>query len=279
MGSARKLSPPWHQGGLAASLASLVALLGVAAVVALVSGCTPPRLSPALLGSGTAAEEERKVAGFDSLRCGSVLTVDVQVGPAQHVHVEGDDNLLRHIRTDAAGGTLYVRAEGSFEAKRRLRVVVAMPRLRRLIAEGAAQCNVVSLRGDKLEIECRGSSQTRIHGSAARIEATVRDAAQLRIMGLAAEEIRLDADGSGQVEAAGTAASLNATLRSAATLQAYDLVAKDALVEASGASRAEVTAKRSLSASARGSASLRYRGEPATTRIDRDAAATIQAAP
>ena len=181
-----------------------------------------------LRGSGLMASESRSLPDFERVETNCSADVSIRVGSATSLLVSGDDNLLKHLRTEVRDGTLVIEMEqGSYSPRIALKVAATTPALRALSIRGSSDVEVQDLAGDLFSVEISGSGDAHGSGSVGRLEAGVA--------------------GSGDVNFA-------------------SVEAREASVQISGSGDVEVSATDSLSASIAGSGDVRYKGEPKVTK-------------
>jgi hypothetical protein len=218
-----------HRGGRTArhgQLALIAAvtaafILAMLAVVLLVHGGGSS--GPGVQGSGIAATQTRTVAGFSRLDLAGSNNVTVAVGAPQSVVVHADSNLISHVTTQVAGGTLVIGDTGSFTARSPMSVEVSVPSLTALNLSGAGQISVT---------------------------------------GINVPQLTVTVSGSGLLSAAGTASRLDVTLSGDGQAQLFQLTARDVQAVVTGSGLIQVTATTSLDASVPGTGAIVYRGDP-----------------
>ncbi len=174
-------------------------------------------------GSGTINAEQRDAAGFSSIKVGGAFRVEVHAGGSGHsVEVEGDDNLLRHVRTEVAEGTLRIFSDRKISPTAPIVVRVSAPGIEKVEVAGAADATVDGLLNETLSIDASGASKLRLSGETS--------------------ELNLEVSGASRVEAS-------------------DLTAHTATVDASGASRASVNVSALLTADASGASTINHSGD------------------
>lgn len=192
---------------------------GLALLLAGAAGCMAS--SPNVVGSGVAASDVRQVSAFTAVALDGPFAVEIEVGPAQSVRVEGDDNIASRIVTEVSGEVLKLSTSGSFRTERPLKVVVTTPAL--------------------VAVEHSGSGS-------------------MVVRGIHAERFTAGVSGSGAVELAGRADALVASVDGSGSLAATELVTISATVALSGSGSAEVHASQKVVANVSGSGSVRYTG-------------------
>lgn len=187
-------------------------------------------------GSGTPAQQERELEGFTRVDVGGAFEVDLDVGPAHHVVISGDDNLLGKVVTEVKGDTLFIHVDGAVVTKTPLRAEISLPALEAADFSGATKADIDAVAGEAFELDASGASHVVLRGEVTRFG--------------------LDASGATEVEA-------------------RELRAQEVRINVSGATRADVTATASLDADASGSSKIRYWGDPPRKNTDTSGAASI----
>lgn len=180
------------------------------------------------------------------------LPADFELSPASApgVRIAAEPKVLAAIRVAVAGGTLTIRAAGSFQTREGVRATIGFRQLRRLHAGSSANVSLSGLRGE-------------------RFVASVDDSATLAMRGLQLTAIEVDLNGGGSVSAAGASGSQRLKLAGAGSYDAKGLRTDRTTVDLSGAGDVTVQARQALDVSISGAGSVRYAGDPRVTqRID-----------
>jgi hypothetical protein len=222
----------------------LVASLSVVLAAASVS-CTGERVR----GSGTVVTKDVAVPSFTRLQVSWGFEVTVAVGPPS-LKLRIDDNLDRYLDVGVEGDTLRIglrRVSSVSDAT--LQATVTAPSLAQLQGSGSSRIRLQERRaGDELRVELSGAS---------RLDGPVDLGSMTASL-----------SGASDLELSGRAGSLNASASGASHLMLQQLQVDALEVSLSGASNAEVSVRRTVSASLSGASSLRYRGSPTFTRQD-----------
>lgn len=222
----------------------LVASLSVV-VAAASASCTGQRVR----GSGEVVTKDVAVASFTRLQVSWGFEVTAAVGqPSLKLRV--DDNLDRYLDVGVEGDTLRIGLKRvSSVSDATLQATVTAPSLAQIQGSGSSRVHLQDrLAGEELRVELSGAS--RLDGPVDSKSATAA------------------VSGASEVELSGRAASLNASASGASHLLLQQLQVDALEVSLSGASNADVSVRRSISASLSGASSLRYRGSPTFTRQD-----------
>lgn len=207
--------------------------------------------SVTVAGSGNVIEQPREVSNFDSVRFGAFGEVTIRQGEQESLVITGDDNLLEHIRTEVRNGTLVIdipSANFGFNTSRPIQFDLTVKSLKELVHSGAGEVQVLSLRGDDLELQLTGA------GNLAVQELSLTDKLNGRL------------SGAGNLEVAGQAAEQEITVSGFGEYRGGDLQTQRAEVDVSGAGSATVWAEAELDARISGAGSVRYYGRPAVTQ-------------
>ncbi|NVM75708.1 hypothetical protein FHW83_001495 [Duganella sp. SG902] len=241
----------------------------------------------AVQGDGQHVVETRQVATLDGVDINGGMQVEIRVGQASALQVEGDGNIVPLLRTDASGGTLRVWVDGNVRASHPLRVVYTTPTLRHLSANGSGVMTVSGLNGAPLELSLNGSRAVRLSGSVERLDARLNgsgglDASGLRSGATAArlngsgrlELGRIDGDslslelrGSGGASASGQVRNVTVRLNGSGSADLAGLTSQSADLSSNGSGGIAATVTRSLVASANGSGGVTVYGNPAQRNV------------
>ena len=183
---------------------------------------------PRIEGSGVAGSQAREVPEFGAVRLEGGFDVRVTVGEARAVVVQGDDNLLEHVRTRVEEGVLVLDfAPGRYRTRLPLKIAIANPSLGAFEVDGAGDAELVGLRGERFGLSIRGA---------------------------------------GDVTASGAVDALDVSISGAGDAKLFDLESKRASVSISGAGDVSLSVSERLEASIRGAGDVRYRGNPEVSK-------------
>ncbi len=206
--------------------------------------------------------EERKLPAFTELSVEGGINVYLSPFGKQAVAVSAREAGFRDlIVTEVEGGRLRIRMgtrKGSSRGDMRLKVYVSVPRLEKIIANGASDIFVNGiLKGDELQIQLNGASDF----------AGAVDVEKLRIQQTGASDSRL----SGRVN------QLQVQLSGASDMKSYGCAVNDLEAMVSGASRLEVNVNRELTVTASGASDVFYKGKGVVKKLTSTGASTIRA--
>lgn len=150
-------------------------------------------------GSGNSRTEVRNVSGFEGIRTGGAVNIEVSVQKDFKVEVEADDNLLEHVKTETSGSTLRIYTEGNISPKSRINVKISMPEINELEISGASNAIISNVKSDSIKIEANGASKIKIDGEAKNLELEVSGASKVEAEDLKVERADVDASGASKV--------------------------------------------------------------------------------
>jgi hypothetical protein len=241
-----------------------VSFVPLLAMLAFAAGCQPfwPLALAGVAGSGKRAADTRAPGAFTRIQNTGSVDLEVEVGPAPAVVIEGDDNLLPLVRTEVRDGVLVLSTEQSYNTRLGLRARITVPRLESLRIDGSGDARLSGVAGEAFALTIHGSGDVTATGSAARMDVEVNGSGDVQFTGLEARQVGVAIRGSGDVVLRGAADTLEATVHGSGDLDAGDLKARTATAELHGSGDARVAAAESVSGRLYGSGDLLYSGSP-----------------
>ena len=176
-----------------------------------------------------AVEQTRSVAPFTTVSNSGPLNLRIEVGKAQSVVVEGDDDFVAELETEVVGGELRLHLRHSNNIVDHhnggLHVKITVPQLTAFAMSGAGNTTITNMSGDKLDVQFAGAGNLKADG--------------------VVKKLRLNVSGVGSIDT-------------------RELHADTADVNVAGVGSVRVWASMQLDASVGGVGSLTYYGEPKT---------------
>lgn len=152
-----------------------------------------------VLGSGVTATETRAVAPFDSVELAGADSVTIQVGPAQSVVVQADDNLLANVTTRVDDGRLVIATTRSFTTATPMSVALTVPSLESLTLSGSGAVTADGIEASALRISLSGNGLLRATGSVATLDVDLAGSGDAELAGLAAQDVHAVLSGTGRI--------------------------------------------------------------------------------
>lgn len=241
----------------------------------------------AVQGNGQPATERRDASASDGIDINGPMQVEVRVGAAASLQVEGDSNLLPLLRTDASGGMLRVWIDGNIRSGNPLRVIYTTPQLRQVNANGSGRLTISGLNGSPFNLNQNGSRQVRLSGEVSRFDVRVNgsgsvDAAGLRsgstvasvngsgrldLGRLDGDSLNLEVRGSGGAAASGAVRGMNVRVYGSGSADLAGLTSQSAELVSYGSGSISAGVSQSLVADASGSGHVTVYGNPAQRSI------------
>jgi len=276
-----------------------LSILGFAAAIAM-AGCaiivTPGEgeaqfktifSNDAVVGDGKPASEQRAIDSAAQLDMRGPLVVEVKVGQAPSLRVEGDSNLLPLIRSEVVNGTLRLWVEGNVRTDQTLRVTWTTGQLSQVTAAGSGRLSVAGLAGGPLTLTKTGSGAAQLSGRVGTLNMHATgsgdiDARELHsgnanlslagsgsiVMGdVKADALNVKVHGSGELQAAGTVAQLNAQVVGSGDARLKSVASEHAELSTTGSGDITAQVGRSLIAQTTGSGRITVYGNPAQRSI------------
>lgn len=241
----------------------------------------------AVQGNGQSAVERRDVASLDGLDINGPMQVEVRVGAAPSLQVEGDSNLLPLLHTETSGGALRVWVEGNIQSSAPLRVIYTTPQLRQIQSNGSGGLTVSGLNGGALNLGKNGSRSVQLSGNVARFEARLNGSGGVNAAGLQSgttvaslngsgrlelgrlngDTLNLDVNGSGGVSASGNVRSMTVRTHGSGSADLSALTSESAELSTYGSGSISAAVSRSLVADTNGSGHVTVYGNPAQRSV------------
>jgi hypothetical protein len=238
-------------------------------------------------GMSTAQKKEtRNVSEFSSLNFGVPGTVTVKQGNTQSVVLEGDPEVLAHVKTEVKGGRLHIVPEENWRSwnSRKVTAEVTMKTIDglgvsgsgTLTAAGTIRTNDIDLwvsgSGDmeisveatgEMEARVAGSGNLSVKGSCAELESNVSGSGDLTLALGTTKEAEFQIAGSGSIEASGSADNVEIGISGSGKLDAIDFNTRVSRIRITGSGNVEIAASEEIDAQITGSGTVLYKGDPA----------------
>lgn len=152
-------------------------------------------------GSGVRVRQARPAGRFTNVIADDALDVEIVIGPNPAIEIEGDDNLIDRIRTDAENGTLHLQVRGGYRVRRPMVARITMPRLDRVDLEASGDARISGLAGGRLALAGHGSGSFDVDGAVDAVEVRIQGSGNADLEDLRAGEAIILINGSGDARA------------------------------------------------------------------------------
>ena len=238
-------------------------------------------------GIGTAQKKEtRDVPEFSSLNFGVPGTVTVRQGSTQSVVLEGDPEVLAHVKTEVKGGRLSIIAEENWRSwnSRKITAQVTMKNIDGLgvsgsgnmTGDGTFRANDIDLwvsgsgvmdvnveATGEMEARVAGSGKMNVKGKCSELKCNVSGSGDLALAVGGTKESEFQIAGSGNIKASGSADVVEITISGSGRLNASGFSTRISRIRITGSGNVEITASEEIDAQITGSGTVLYKGDPA----------------
>ena len=222
-------------------------LLSLSLVLLFTASCTA-QWGKKVKGNGNMTTVERNVGEYDAVGVSGWFDVDLVAGREGEIILEGESNLLEHIKTEVKNGKLSIKVEKGYNLKPSswddgIRITVPVESINSIALSGSG--DIVSktmIKSNNFKTAMSGSGDITLD-----IEATTIDASM---------------SGSGDITLNGSTTDFDATISGSGDIKAYGLEADNVNATVSGSADIKVTANKMLRARVSGSGDISYRGNP-----------------
>ncbi len=203
-------------------------------------------------GSGHVVSETRPASDFNRVELEGSGNVVLTQGSEEGLKVEAEDNLMRYLRTEVRGHTLYLGFRDNVDSEiivptRPVKFYVNLKTLEGLKISGSGNMTANELQAGQLALDVTGSGD-------------------IVIDSLTAQTVESNISGSGKVQLGqGTVPEQRVEIGGSGNYQGEKLAGQAVTVKISGSGNATVRAEETLEARITGSGDIRYYGTPRVT--------------
>lgn len=178
------------------STSSLPAIVLIASVL-LIAGCSEHR------DDGPVARDTRQLDAFDSIEMEGAARLEITIGGAQSVEVEGREAVVSRVDTEVRGHTLRIQSKPKdwFITNGRPRVTlrITLPELESLRLEGGNDVRMTGFAGGQTRIRVAGATHMKADGKLDELTVHMAGAGHADLSQLLANEAKVTLDGVGSV--------------------------------------------------------------------------------
>ena len=172
-----------------------------ALLTGLFSGCNSANSNKS---SEKFTSESRDAFGFREIKAGNAVNLIISVQKDFAVAVEGDENLLKDVKTEVKGETLIITTSGKILPTNKIRLKISMPELLNLELWGASEATVTNAKTDSLKIQATGTSKIKIDGETKNLDATANGASAINAENLKTENAATKVAGTSEITVSAT---------------------------------------------------------------------------
>lgn len=195
-------------------------------------------------GNGNVISQERKVtASFDKITVSQGIKLYIAMEKEASIHVEADENLHEHIKTEIKSGVLKVYFDGNISFSKTKNVYISLPNIQSIKASSGSYVTSENILMSKyLELKTSSGASMEIDVDTDTLFAKT-------------------ASGS-SIELKGKTNTYNSEASSGSTIDSYELISTSAIAKASSGSVIRLFVKDELDAKASSGGSIKYKGKP-----------------
>jgi hypothetical protein len=197
-------------------------------------------------GSGNIIKGEVPVKGFSGVTFATAGNLIVEVGSAEELRIEVDDNLLAQydVSVDSKMLTIKLKDGAQVEPTEEVNFYLTVEELDTLVVSGAGKVEIGSLNTDQFSVDLSGSGDVTMEG-------------------LTADSLEVTLSGSGNLEiASGYVDEQSVTISGSGMYEAEGLQSASATVEVSSSGSLTLWATQDLVVTGSGSGIVEYKGTP-----------------
>ncbi|MDY0200649.1 MAG: head GIN domain-containing protein [Tenuifilaceae bacterium] len=202
--------------------------------------------------SGKSIQQDRDLTGFNSISLAVSADLYLTQGSEFSLRIEGDEDILQHIKTEVVGNMLRIVNEKRYQLRwnrDKVKIFVTMPEVEGLSVSGSGDIVAQNpIRANLLSLKVSGSGD-------------------ISIPSLTLNQLKASISGSGDLDVAGKAMASNAdiSISGSGSAKFKGIVFDDVNITISGSGDAFVEASETLKARVAGSGDILYLGNP---RVD-----------
>lgn len=201
-------------------------------------------------GSGVLATDVRTISYAEKVKALGSFDVEITPSATTSLKIEGDDNLIKHIKTEKKDGYLVIKMDDgiNYSTENRLVVYLTTPHLEAVSLAGSGNIDTKGkfTGSDKLKVSLAGSGDANIEVNTPTVEASIA--------------------GSGNIKIAGETKDATIKIAGSGNFYGEALKAENAEVHIAGSGDAKIFADVKLDAHVAGSGSIMYLGNATVTQ-------------
>jgi len=217
-------------------------------LVGLISSCEKKNGIICYNGNNNLITEERSTSSFNAIQLSIGAEINITQSPIYTVKITTSENLMKLIKTDVSGNTLYIgmKKKTCIRKQNDIKIAITLPQLKKIDISGSGD---VTVRGkivtDDLDIQISGSGNVEMDS-------------------LYASSCSVSISGSGNVTLAGSEIINNQTIKisGSGNINMFDLPAKKIDAKISGSGDIRIHCLDELIAKISGSGDIIYKGNP-----------------
>ncbi|WP_298537310.1 head GIN domain-containing protein [uncultured Algibacter sp.] len=198
-------------------------------------------------GNGNKTTVTRTTSDYNAIRCAGSMDFILVKGTEGQITIEGEENLLEYIITDAKSGVLKVKVKDGVNLKTSynstIKITIPFEDVSEVSLSGSGDLyNKDLIKTPTLDIALSGSGDV--------------------VLDIETESVESALSGSGDITLKGTTNNLEAKVSGSGDFHGFNLQANNTEVYVAGSGDAKVVSNKMLKARVAGSGDIAYRGNP-----------------
>lgn len=154
---------------------------------------SPPRV----LGNGIIISQERTVPDFSELYLEGSYVVFIDSSSSDIIEIEGEENILPHIRTEKSGSMFKIYPDRSVSCTVPIKVFMKNENLTGIKIKGTSRIDCKKAEGKVLDVDITGEGQMDLSGNVKRLNIDIDGTGNINAKKLDADSTRIGIDGMG----------------------------------------------------------------------------------
>jgi hypothetical protein len=206
-------------------------------------------------------KETRSLKSFADINVSTGISATLERGTTNKIDIEVEGIELDKIETSVSNGRLVVKIENNWKLgwsrKRKVKVhITYTEELHKITSSsGSSIFSEETIESGELELEASSGSRLEVNIDTNKLNGESSSGSTLKV--------------------SGRATSIDVEASSGSSFGSYDLVSDNADLQASSGSSIKLTVNKSLKADASSGSSVRYRGNPEKTDIDKSSGSSV----
>ena len=146
------------------------------------------------------ASSVREVTAFSAIHASGAISVEIHVGPATTLQLQGHPNRVENTDTTVRSGVLHLEPKGRHSGHGELRAIITTPELNGIELSGASIAKIQNWKTDFAEIEVSGASMLSGNGRIASLEIDASGASSVEIPEIQAMKVNAHASGASTIK-------------------------------------------------------------------------------
>ena len=239
--------------------------LGIGIISLVCGACTPFNMN-AERGSGRVTTEQRSVTGITGVNLATSGRLFIEVGDAESLRVQAEDNLVPYIKTEVRGGTLNIQAERNrnFQFTRPVEFYLTVKNLNSIMISSSGDVQAPNLKADHFSVIISSSGNLRMGDlQAEEVAVNISSSGDVSMGVVNASRLDVHISSSGDLSiSGGEVKQQNIILNSSGDYSARNLASDEAVASLNSSGDATIRVRNQLTANLNSSGDLRYLGSP-----------------